>query len=129
VRRWIAPRSASVTVTGVLKHEPSQGDGVRGFIVSSRHGLLQAAKVHASEAPLSAEGIAVEQGDTIDFIVDIGDSLNSDQFLWEPVITASDKTWSAAAEFAAPTPAPDYLEPWEQYAQVLLLSNEFAFVD
>lgn len=37
--------------------------------------------------------------------------------------------WEAKAEFIGPTPAPDYLEPWEQYAQVLLLANEFAFVD
>jgi hypothetical protein len=28
-----------------------------------------------------------------------------------------------------PTKGPDALTPWEQYAQVLLLANEFAFVD
>jgi hypothetical protein len=26
-------------------------------------------------------------------------------------------------------PPPPRLEPWEQYAQVLLLTNEFAFAD
>ena len=32
-------------------------------------------------------------------------------------------------EMAAEKPAPNGLSPWEQYAQVLLLGNEFAFVD
>ena len=129
VRRWVASAAGTVAVTGVLKHEPSQGDGVRGFVVSSRHGLLKEARVHASEAAMSVDAIAVEAGDTLDFVVDIADTLDSDQFLWQPVITASDKQWHAAAEFSAPPPAPVLLQPWEQYAQVLLLSNEFAFVD
>ena len=45
-----APRDVTVTITGTLKHEPEAGDGVRGFIVSSRHGELQAATVHKSKA-------------------------------------------------------------------------------
>jgi hypothetical protein len=129
VRRWVAPTTATITIAGVLKHEPSPGAGMRGFIVSSRHGLLKQTKAHASESPMTAEGITVEAGDTIDFVVDIGDDLNSDQFLWEPVITAEEKQWRAAADFIAPPPAPVLLQPWEQYAHVLLLANESAFVD
>ncbi len=129
VRRWVAPATATVSIAGVLKHDPPEGDGVRGFVVSSRHGVLAQARAHASEAPLAADQVTVGPGDTIDFVVDIGDVLHSDQFLWEPVVTAAEKQWLAAAEFAAPPPAPPLLAPWEQYAQVLLLSNEFAFVD
>jgi len=91
--------------------------------------LLASARVHATEAALKAESVSVEPGDCLDFVVDIGDTLNSDQFLWEPAITSADRQWHAAADFAAPLPAPVYLSPWEQYAHVLLLSNEFAFVD
>jgi hypothetical protein len=129
VRRWVAPAAGTVAVAGMLKHEPSQGDGVRGFVVSSRHGLLKEARVHASEAAMNVDAVAVEAGDTLDFVVDIADTLDSDQFLWEPVVTAPEKHWHAATEFSAPPPAPVHLQPWEQYAQVLLLSNEFAFVD
>ncbi len=129
VRRWTAPGKAIVNISGVLKHEPEPGDGVRAFLVSSRHGVLKSAKIHKSEVEMTVESIAVEPGDTIDFIVDIGDNLNSDQFLWEPAIVAGESKWTAKEEFTGPTPAPDYLEPWEQYAQVLLLANEFAFVD
>jgi len=102
---------------------------VRGFIVSSRHGELKAAKVHKSSTAISATNLTMKAGDTIDFIVDIGDTLNSDQFLWSPVIKDEKTTWDARAEFNGPRPAPQYLTAWEQYTQVLLLANEFAFVD
>jgi Protein of unknown function (DUF1553)/Protein of unknown function (DUF1549) len=129
VRRWIAPRDTTVSITGTLKHEPEQGDGVRGFIVSSRDGELKAAKVHHSKTNLSVANISVKAGDTIDFVVDIGDTLSYDQFLWSPLITAADTKWDARAEFNGPSPLPVLLTPWEQYAQVLLLANEFAFAD
>lgn len=129
VRRWVAPTNGIVNISGTLKHEPEAGDGIRGFIVSSRHGRLKAVTVHHSEEEMSAEQITVEPGDTIEFIVDIADNLNSDQFLWEPVIEAGKSKWVAKTEFVGPSPEPDYLTPWEQYAQVLLLANEFAFVD
>jgi hypothetical protein len=35
--------------------------------------------------------------------------------------------WSAEADFAGPAERP--LTPWERYAQVLLETNEFLFVD
>ena len=129
VRRWVAPHDATVNITGTLKHEPEQGDGVRGFIVSSRHGTLQATNLHKSKSAMTATNLAVKAGDTIDFIVDIGGTLNSDQFLWVPVIKSVEATWDARAEFDGPRPAPQLLTAWEQYAQVLLLANEFAFVD
>ena len=129
VRRWVAPRDATVNIAGTLKHEPEQGDGVRAFIVSSRHGELNSATAHKSKADLSATNILVKAGDLLDFIVDIGGTLNSDQFLWVPVIKADETSWDARAEFDGPRPAPEYLTAWEQYAQVLLLANEFAFVD
>ena len=129
VRRWIAPRDTTVNITGTLKHEPEQGDGVRGFVVSSRHGTLQATNVYKSKAAMTATNLVVKAGDTLDFIVDIGGTLNSDQFLWVPVIKAEDTAWDARTEFDGPRPVPKLLSPWEQYAQVLLLANEFAFVD
>lgn len=133
VRRWIAPWDTTISIRGILKHEPDPGDGVRGFVVSSRHGELKAARVHKSTADLAVDNVAVKAGDTIDFVVDIGGTLSYDQFLWEPVVRAEgaggNEIWSARADFDGPRPAPPWLTPWEQYAQVLLLANEFAFVD
>jgi hypothetical protein len=129
VRRWTAPQAGIISIHGKLRHEPEQGDGVRGFVSSSRHGQLAEATVHHSEAELRAEGVMVAAGDTIDFIVDIRDVLNSDQFLWEPEIVASPGGWHAKKDFTGPLPRPDYLDPWAQYIQVLLLANEFSHAD
>ena len=129
VRRWVAPRDATVNISGTLKHEPEPGDGVRAFIVSSRHGALKTAAVHKTKSAMTATNVVVKAGDTLDFIVDIGGTLSHDQFLWVPVIHAEETKWDARAEFDGPHPAPQFLTPWEQYAQVLLLANEFAFVD
>ncbi|MEZ5299405.1 MAG: DUF1549 and DUF1553 domain-containing protein [Verrucomicrobiales bacterium] len=129
IRRWTAPHDAVVSIRGTLTHQREPGDGIRAFISHSRAGQLKAIRLHQSEAAMEAEGIAVRAGDTIDFVVDIGDVLNCDEFLWQPVVESDTRRWDAAKEFGGPMPTPDYLGPWEQFAQVLLLSNEFAFVD
>ncbi len=129
VRRWIAPRDMTVKIAGRITHEPEAGDGIRAFIISSRDGELKSVKVHKSKADMAVEKVTLKAGDTLDFIVDIGDNLNSDQFLWAPKITSESENWNAASDFSGPVTQPPYLSPWEQYAQVLLLSNEFAFVD
>ena len=74
----------------------------------------------------------VEAGDTIDFVVDIGDVLNTDQFLWQCSLTpagtsAAQGPWNSEADF--PKNTTQELTPLEQLAQVLLCSNEFLFVD
>jgi hypothetical protein len=130
IRRWTAPASATISITGTLRHEPAEGDGIRAFIISSRHGTLLTADVHHRDIPMAVPSLTVSRGDTIDFLVDIRNDLNSDQFLWSPHISNSDATWGADLDFSGPdTPPPDLLEPWAQYAQVLLLSNEFSFTD
>jgi hypothetical protein len=79
----------------------------------------------------------VKQGDTIDFVVDFRpDSLSHDDFGWAITIKTvkvegvPQEEWDAKKEFAGnPTPPAPPLGAWEQYAQVLLQSNEFLFVD
>ena len=75
-------------------------------------------------------------GDTLDFIVDIRNGLNSDQFLWSPKITlvASSGSggdgappWDAQKDFTGPPVA--LLSQWQQLAQALMLANEFVFLD
>jgi hypothetical protein len=130
IRRWTAPAAATISITGTLRHEPTQGDGIRAFIISSRHGTLLTADVHHRDIPMAVPSLTVSRGDTIDFLVDIRNELNSDQFLWSPHISAENTTWRADHDFSGPaTPPPDFLDPWAQYAQVLLLANEFSFTD
>jgi hypothetical protein len=98
--------------------------------VSSRSGLLASAVVHRSEAVLEALGSSVQAGDTIDFVTDAGDVLNSDDFLWVPVVSlqAEPRVWSASEGFQS-TARQNNLDARAQLAQVLLLSNEFVFLD
>jgi hypothetical protein len=133
VRRWIAPADGSYDLRSTLIHEPKVGDGIRAFVSHSRLGKLRSATLLDSKAELSLASIAFQKGDTLDFIVDIGNGLNSDQFLWSAQIIAGSggdvpsEVWDAQKDFTA-TPKTT-LSSWEQLAQVLMLSNEFMFVD
>jgi hypothetical protein len=75
--------------------------------------------------------VEVEPGETIDFVVDFREGLNSDEYLWAPLIrmvgSSSDPTWDANRDFAGPVEP--RLTPLEQLAQVLLMANELMFVD
>lgn len=133
VRRWTAPRGMTISIRSELTNEPEAGDGIRGFIVSSAAGVVASATVHHGASPLNVESLAVEAGETIDFIVDIKDMLNSDQFLWPATIREAPSTaaavtvWNSEQDF---TPqAVEQLGPWEQLAQLLMCANEFVFVD
>ncbi|MEO7156184.1 MAG: hypothetical protein ABI039_01405, partial [Vicinamibacterales bacterium] len=142
VRRWTAPRDCTVTVDGTLSHKSKEGDGVRARLVTSREGLLASWNVHHKSADTKVAELLLKQGDTVDFIVDCGRAgdFGFDGFTWKVTVTkespvdqvAGDDTgsWDSASEFAGPAPKPAApLSPWEKYAQVLLESNEFAFVD
>jgi hypothetical protein len=145
VRRWKAPKSMTVAVHSEAIHDAAAGDGIRCRIVSSRSGTLAEATLHHAERSFDLAAFNVEAGETIDFVVDFHANLNNDQFLWTPKIVtafteeqpaaddpASDdpaKTtgWNAKTDFAGPRAV--MLKPWEQLAQVLLISNELMFAD
>ena len=139
VRRWTAPADGALSIDGHLKHDAAQGNGVQARIVSGRSGELAAWAVHNSEAQTKLDRVEVKSGDTIDFVVDSRGEVGFDDFVWSPalrlqtlqVAAAGDegaKAWNAAKDFAGPG-GDGKLSPWEKYAQVLLLSNEFMFVD
>jgi len=141
VRRWIAPRDGTYAVASTAIHEVPAGDGIRCYIVASRGGLLKSAAVHNRKEELSVDAIALQKGDTIDFVVDLNANLNSEQHLWSPVVrelpvqtsvesgaAGSDPhLWDARRDFSGPPPV--LLTRMEQLAQVLLVSNEVMFVD
>jgi mono/diheme cytochrome c family protein len=132
VRRWTSPRKGTISVKSQLVHEPDVSDGIRSFVVSSRSGLLQSAKVKHQTSDWNLNSLEVEAGETIDFVVDIGDELNSDQYLWSMTIadgaaSENNLAWNSEKDF--PKDITQQLNGWEQLAQVLLSSNEFLFVD
>jgi hypothetical protein len=134
IRRWTAPVSGTVEVTGILKHDSPEGDGVRGRIVSSRSGLIGEWVVHNGKEVTHAAGIDVLKGDTLDFLVDCRSGDPFDGFSWSPTIKrtgAENRSWSAESQFSGPKAASveKPLTKWERYVQALLMTNEFYFID
>ena len=134
VRRWTAPRDMTIRIESRLVHEPEVGDGVRAFVLANGQ-TLHKQKVHQATVALDTERVDVKQGTMIDFVVDIDEILNSDQFLWRITLSdvnpadgnSSGLVWNSESDFTANTV--DHFSPWEQLAHVLLCTNEFMFVD
>ncbi|MEO6183919.1 MAG: PSD1 and planctomycete cytochrome C domain-containing protein [Verrucomicrobiota bacterium] len=139
IRRWIAPVSGPIKIEGELRHSSEGGDGILGRIVSNRQGELGKWIVHNATNKTIIERCEVRAGEIIDFIADMQADSSHDTFRWSPVIklsqAASDSVqptkteWGAQGEFDGPQNEFKSIGTWEKYTQVLLLSNEFMFVD
>ena len=131
IRRWTAYCEGEIVIQGALVHSEKRGDGVRGRIVSSRHGVLGDWSVHDRRQVTAVTRLRVEVGDTIDFVVDSRASTDYDSHLWKVDISGHfhgvRRTWNSQKGFHGPLPP--QLQPVVRLAQVLLLSNEFQFVD
>ena len=84
IRRWVAPRDGVISITGQLVHTQTNGQGVRGRIVSSRLGLLGQWRVRNGHAAASVENVEVKENDTIDFMVDYPGARRSADFSGRP---------------------------------------------
>jgi hypothetical protein len=138
VRRWIAPADGVLAIGGTASHKQDSGDGVVARVVSSRTGQLSSWSLKQSEAATSLSGIPVQRGETIDFVVECRENEGSDSFMWSPTIRLTGPMVAVAGgegvlEFDAQRDfsgaSPTAMSPWEKYVQILLLSNEFAFID
>jgi hypothetical protein len=138
IRRWVAPVPGTVVIEGKLEHPGDKGDGVRALIVHGRHGELARWDTFNTSVDTMVDKVAVHAGDTIDFVIEPRETADHDSFNWAPRIRLLDgdqfellqTVWSAASDFGGPevqTHKP--LGAWERYAQVLLQSNEVAFLD
>ena len=86
VRRWTASADGQITIVGNLSHGSPNGDGVRGRIVSSRSGKAGEWIAFNDASDTSVNGLAVQQGDTIDFVTDCRTVHTSDSFNWPVAI-------------------------------------------
>jgi len=141
ILRWVSPFAGTVSIEGEIKHESDQGDGIQARIVSRKSGVLGNWTAKNDKVTTSVDTVDVAIGDTIDFVMDCGASPDNDSYQWKPRVRVTSSTnesvkanfvWNASKEFdkssssLLPTPK---MDAWVQLAQVLLLSNEFAFVD
>lgn len=133
IRRWVAPADGTVSITGTVAHTLDQfeqrfhlSNGIRAWVISSRAGLLGKWELLDSKRELNLT-TEIRRGDTIDFAVDSKGGFDGDKFTWAPSIRAGESVWDARSGFHGPAAAA--LDGWEQLAQVLLLTNEFCFID
>ena len=113
-----------VQIRGSLGHDSEKGDGVRGHIVSSIHGSLGSWTAKKQRQETKLDNVKVARGEIIDFIVESGESVDSDTFTWVPVLKvagADGQTqngqaieWNARQDFSGPKEIPQPLDPWEK---------------
>ncbi len=137
VRRWIAPRDGVIVIRGKLKHEAAEGDGVRGSILLSNAGPIDASNVplgewiaKQEEQRTGVKATNVRAGDTIDFVADCIGSDSHDSFHWTVRVQYTDGAGETfVSKDGLPTPQLAPLDRWSQLAQILLATNELAYVD
>ncbi len=142
-RRWVSPVAGTIEIRGTLVHEVIEkadeyrkpwSDGVRARIVVNRRDIVAERIINNGKSDVAVRELAVKPGDSIDFAVACVKAAENDDFTWSPVITlksageqAKQQVWDSAKDFSGPPPVS--LNAWEKYAQVLLQTSEFAFLD
>jgi mono/diheme cytochrome c family protein len=139
VRRWIAPQDGKVNLYAELLHQSAEGDGVVCHLLSSRQGRLGEWSAANRSILTTLNDIEVKKGETLDFATVCRTDPKGDTYQWAPTLTMTTAEmpgmaglamrWDARTNFLDPARMPQPLGPWEELAQVLLLSNEFIWVE
>ncbi len=131
VRRWVAEFDGRVHVEGNLQHSVDKGDGVEGWIVRNGQEILGHWTLKNSKARTQVKEFEVEKGDTLDFVVGPNKEPESDGFKWTvQVHSVSDPSlvFRSKEHFSGNDLLREF-SPMAQFAQALLATNEFCFVD
>ncbi len=129
IRRWVAPRDGKVNIRGKLEHASEKGDGVRGIVIANQDQVLGTWEVFHSDTQAKTKPFSIKKGETIDFIIDAKENSSNDSFKWNCQVQYEQDplTYDSSKHFMQTLP--QSLDRWQQAAQMLLLSNEFCFVD
>lgn len=132
IRRWVADQDCEIQVTSRLTHSSEHGDGVLGHVIVGAESKASQHAHHGSKS-IDTGAIPVEAGQSVDFVADCGGNESHDSFAWtitmhQRVAGEVVRTWKSNDDFSTVPPA-TRLTAFEQLAQILLLTNEFMFVD
>ena len=132
-RRWVATSSGTLRISSTAKHLTDKGDGIIAHIFHNGASATSV-KLHNRGEALNAKELAINPGDTVDFVADLNRTPDHDSFDWRIKVefATSDttaKTISRSDADFSGTGENNRLSPEAQLAQILLLSNEFMFVD
>jgi hypothetical protein len=127
VRRWTAPFAGTFSVSGSVIHAIPAGDGIRALVIPEGQAAVADHAVKQSEVAATVAAITLKSGQSLDFVVDCQGNESCDGFDWAPLIqdvANPARRWSAMEDFRGPV-----VTSWQRYAQALLMTNEFVFVD
>jgi mono/diheme cytochrome c family protein len=141
VLRWVSPIDGLIRIAGGIKRQSESGNGVQGYVISSVHGILKDKFVAPkSTTDMSLAKHEVSKGEILDFVVDAKQDTNSDGFEWKvnlsrlnpetgalEYLTQSDRDFKDTEQWPSSRTKPQ--SPLAQLVQVLMMSNEFQFVD
>ena len=141
VVQWTSPfEKEKVRISGVVKRNSTQGNGIRAWIISSLKGRVREQLLKPVDAIEMTAEIEVQQDETLSFVVEAeNNDTNSDSYNWTPklerlnadgsttLITKADTDFCGPEGWPINRPKPQ--SPLSQLAQVLMMSNEFQFVD
>lgn len=135
VRRYIAPQNETVTLEGRIRHNSDQGDGVTFSIHANGQRLYESTQLN-SQQKHGPHSIKLKAGEVIDLIATSGPTSSFDSFEWTAKMQIVPAQGQKAERdtmkhFSGPfaTEKIQALDRLEQLAQILILSNEFAFID
>jgi Protein of unknown function (DUF1553)/Protein of unknown function (DUF1549)/Planctomycete cytochrome C len=132
VRRFTAPHDGLFTISGTLKRPAKEGDGIRALALLDGQPPLGEWEITTGDIATTVGRVHLKAGQTLDFVVDCKSGPGWDSFEWSPQVAGiegTNGTWNAADGFSGPKSAKPTLSAWERYAQALLMTNEFVFVD
>ena len=135
VRRFTSPVTGPIRIIGMMGHRARQGDGVRTVVRIGEQSLFDQIQ-KSNNRPYGPIHAHVEKGQHIDFIADAGKTVNHDTFFWRIRIVVSGESGEvfeteSTRDFSGPLDEKpgQTIGRFAQLAQVLMISNEFAFVD
>ena len=135
VRRYTAPQDESITLEGMISHNSDKGDGVNFVIQTNSQNIFEATLLNSRRSH-GPHKIELKAGDTIDLVATSGPTSSFDSFEWtaklQVVPTQGNRAErDTSKHFSGPYEKEmvQSLDRLEQLAQILILSNEFAFID
>lgn len=135
IRRWLSPVDGVVKVSGMVGHRSKKGDGIVAVIQVGGKTVFSA-KQKSNNRPLPSLKSKIKAGQSVDLIVLCGNDTSYDSFFWRSKLSLLGRQGErieadSVNDFSGPFDRQNIqsLDRFAQLAQVLFLSNEYAFVD
>lgn len=133
IYQWRAPDDLVVSVSGeVFRSNVGKGNGVRVKVATSAEGVIFDRVLDPAKDKLAVnlDGLKVAKNEFLYFVIDPHENNSAfDSVRWNPQITDESghwPRWGMAESYSGPaTPA----TTWGAYAQALLNTNRFLFID